>query len=84
MKIFKEIAGTVLLLLISTCVRLQTRDHNHEALQVLTENVLIKVLKLCRNAKIVFFGKKPNQYAANAFLQRLEKEGLVDRFPEEF
>ena len=59
-------------------------DHNHEALQVLTENVLIATIRLCHNAKIVFSGKKPNQYAANAFLQRLEKEGLVDRFPEEF
>ena len=57
-------------------------DHNHEALQALTENVLIATIRLCPNAEIVFFGKKPNQYAANAFLQRLEKEGLADRFPD--
>ena len=59
-------------------------DHNHEALQALTENVLIATIRLCPKAKIVFFGKKPNHYAVNGFLQRLQKEGLADRFPEEF
>ena len=32
-------------------------DHNHEALQALTEDVLVEILKLCCNARIVFFGK---------------------------
>ena len=38
-------------------------DHNHEALQALTEDVLIETIRLCPNANIFFFGKKPNQYA---------------------
>ena len=59
-------------------------DHNHPKLQALTENVPIETIRLCHNAKIVFFGEKPNQYAVNGFLQRLENEGLADEFPEEF
>ena len=34
-------------------------DHNHPKLQALTENVLIETIRLCPNAKIVFFGEKP-------------------------
>ena len=59
-------------------------DHNHEALQALTEDVLVEILKLCCNARIFFFRKKPNQYTVSRFLQQLEKEGLEDIFPEEF
>ena len=83
----KEIAGTVLLLLISTCVRLKNKcgsDRKHPALQALTMNVLIATIRLCPNAKIIFFGKKHNQYALTVFLERLQNEGLADRFPEEF
>ena len=36
-------------------------DHNQSKLQALTEDVLVEVLKLCRNAKISFFWEKPNQ-----------------------
>ena len=86
LKTFKEIAGTVFLLPISTCVRLNPNkcggDLNHPKLQALTEDVLIETIKLCPKAKIFFFGKKPNQYAVPAFLQRLEKEGFADRFSE--
>ena len=59
-------------------------DYNHQKLQLqaLTEDVLIETIKLCPKAKIFFFGKKPNQYAVPAFLQRLEKEGFADRFSE--
>ena len=59
-------------------------DHNHPKLQAPTENVSNETIRLCPNAKIVFFGKKPNRYAVSGFLQRLENEGLADRFPEEF
>ena len=59
-------------------------DHNHEALQELTTDVLVEVLKHCPNAKIFFFGKKPNQYPLTVFLKQLPEERLADRFPEEF
>ena len=59
-------------------------DHNHPALQALTEDVLIETIRLCPNANIYFFGKKPNQYAKKKFLTRLQKEGLANQFPEAF
>ena len=59
-------------------------DHNHEALQALTEDVLIETIRLCPNANICFLGKKPNQYAKEKFLARLQKEGLANQFPEAF
>ena len=59
-------------------------DHNHPALQALTTDVLVEVLKHCPNAQIVFLGKKPNQYAKEKFLARLQKEGLANQLPEEF
>ena len=71
-------------------------DHNHPKLQALTEDVLIETIKLCPKAKIFFFEKKPNQgkniflwkkaqpIRCDCFLASLEKEGLADRFPEEF
>ena len=59
-------------------------DHNHPALQALTTDALVEVLKHCPNAQIVFWGKKPNKYAKRHFLERLQKEGLANQFPEEF
>ena len=48
-------------------------------------DVLIETIRLSHNAKITFLGKKPNQFAATSFfLQQLKKEGLADRFLEEF
>ena len=85
--------GTVLLRLqisISTCMcpapNKYSGDHNHEALQELTTDVLVGVLKHCPNAKIFFFGKKPNQCQCplTVFLEQLPEERLADRFPEEF
>ena len=62
-KTFKKIAGTVLLLPISTCVRLQTSVMVITTIQsykkALTKDVLVEVLKLCCNAWIVFFEKSP-------------------------
>ena len=54
-------------------------DHNHPKLQALTADVLIKTIRLCRNAKIVFLGKKPNQFAAASFLLATTKEGRISR-----
>jgi hypothetical protein len=54
-------------------------DHNHPKLQALTADVLIKTIRLCRNQKIVFLGKKPNQFAAASFLLATTKEGRISR-----
>lgn len=55
-------------------------DHNHEALQELTIDVLVEVLKHCPNAKKTFFwGKNPNQYAFDCFLETTT-EGRISRY----
>jgi hypothetical protein len=60
-------------------------NHNTEAVQKLTTEVIIDFIKGCPKLKnIVVLGKKPNSWAVDKLLQRLIDEGIDHLFDESF